>query len=146
MAELTGARVLAEIGDDRTSFADARVLKAYAGSAPVTCASGRSITHQVIKNDRLAVAGSVWAFAASTNHPPARAHYQQRRDRSSRHPATLRQPVQPDARPALPLPPDQAALRPGQGFIASATSTVCPQNDIEILSSAPSRVLNVDDP
>jgi transposase len=28
--------VLAEIGDDRTRFTDARALKAYAGSAPVT--------------------------------------------------------------------------------------------------------------
>ena len=35
LADSTGARVLAEIGDDRTRFADARALKAYAGSAPV---------------------------------------------------------------------------------------------------------------
>ena len=35
LAALTGARVLAEIGDDRARFADARGLKAYAGSAPV---------------------------------------------------------------------------------------------------------------
>ncbi|WP_203949949.1 IS110 family transposase, partial [Planotetraspora thailandica] len=31
LADLTGARVLAEIGDDRDRFADARALKAYAG-------------------------------------------------------------------------------------------------------------------
>ena len=43
LADLTGARLLAEIGDDRTRFADARALKAFAGSAPVTKASGRSI-------------------------------------------------------------------------------------------------------
>ncbi|MFF2468407.1 transposase [Streptomyces mirabilis] len=36
-----GARVLAEIGDDHTRFADARSLKAYAGSSPVTRASGK---------------------------------------------------------------------------------------------------------
>jgi hypothetical protein len=41
LAELTGARVLAEIGDDRARFADARGLKAYAGSAPVTRAAAR---------------------------------------------------------------------------------------------------------
>ncbi|WP_406187250.1 transposase [Streptomyces sp. NBC_01006] len=34
LAALTGARVLAEIGDDRTRFATAGSLKAYAGSAP----------------------------------------------------------------------------------------------------------------
>ena len=41
LADSTGARVLAEIGDDRSRFADARALKAYAGSAPITRASGR---------------------------------------------------------------------------------------------------------
>ena len=40
LADSTGARVLAEIGDDRARFADARALKAYAGSAPITRASG----------------------------------------------------------------------------------------------------------
>jgi transposase len=38
---LTGARVLAEIGDDRSRFQDAKGLKAYAGAAPITRASGR---------------------------------------------------------------------------------------------------------
>lgn len=36
-----GARVLAEIGDDRQRFVDARGMKAYAGSASVTRASGK---------------------------------------------------------------------------------------------------------
>src|SRR5207248_5328316 len=59
LADTAGARVLAEIGDDRDRFADARALKAFAGSAPVTRASGRSIviTHRRVKNDRLAAAG-----------------------------------------------------------------------------------------
>ncbi|WP_131764122.1 IS110 family transposase [Actinomadura fibrosa] len=92
LSDQLGARVLAEIGDDRDRFADARALKAYAGSAPVTRASGRSIsiTHRTIKNDRLAGAGFVWAFAASTNHEPARAHYQRRRNQGDRHSAALR--------------------------------------------------------
>lgn len=34
-------RVLAEIGDDRPRFTDARALKAYAGSVPVTRARAR---------------------------------------------------------------------------------------------------------
>ena len=41
MGAVTGARVVAEIGDDRNRFADARSLKSYAGSAPTTRASGR---------------------------------------------------------------------------------------------------------
>ncbi|MCH2221683.1 MAG: transposase, partial [Dechloromonas sp.] len=44
LADSTGARVLAEIGDDRARFTDARALKAYAGSAPVTRASGKTIS------------------------------------------------------------------------------------------------------
>jgi transposase len=84
---LTGARVLAEIGDDRSRFHDAKGLKAYAGSAPITRASGktRSVTHRKVKNNRLASAGYTWAFAALTASPGARAHYDRRRDAGDRH-------------------------------------------------------------
>jgi transposase len=42
LGSLTGARVLAEIGDDRSRFADARALKAYAGSAPSPVPAARA--------------------------------------------------------------------------------------------------------
>ena len=89
---LTGARVLAEIGDDRSRFQDARGLKAYAGAAPVTRASGksRSVTCRKVKNNRLAAAGYTWAFAALTASPGARAHYDRRRDAGDRHTAAQR--------------------------------------------------------
>ena len=89
---LTGARVLAETGDDRSRFQDARGLKAYAGSAPITRASGktRSVTHRKVKNNRLAAAGYTWAFAALTASPGARAHYDRRRDAGDRHTAAQR--------------------------------------------------------
>jgi hypothetical protein len=92
LADSTGARVLAEIGDDRIRFADARALKAYAGSAPVTRASGRciSITHRRIKNDRLAAAGWIWAFAAATHCQPAGEHYRRRREHGDGHAAAQR--------------------------------------------------------
>jgi len=92
LADLTGARVLAEIGDDRARFADHRALKAYAGSAPVTRASGKvtSITYRRIKNDRLAAVGWVWATYAAINPGPARGHYRHRRDHGDRHSAALR--------------------------------------------------------
>ena len=56
---------------------DARALKAYAGSAPITRASGRSmsVTHRHIKNNRLANVGWMWAFSAASNFQPARQHY-----------------------------------------------------------------------
>ncbi len=86
LGALSGARVLAEVGDDRTRFADAKSLKAYAGSAPVTRASGKS--HAVIvrrvKNQRLAAVGYVWAFASLTASPGARAHYDRRRKAGDR--------------------------------------------------------------
>src|SRR5690242_21421234 len=77
---LSGARVLAEIGDDRSRFADAKGLKAYAGSAPVTRASGKSVAVSArrVKNQRLAAVGYVWAFAALTHSVGARAHYDRR--------------------------------------------------------------------
>jgi transposase len=89
---LTGARVLAEIGDDRSRFQDARGLKAYAGAAPITRASGktRSVTRRHIKNNRLAQAGYIWAFSALTASPGARAHYDHRRHTGDRHAAAQR--------------------------------------------------------
>ncbi len=89
---LAGARVLAETGDDRSRFQDARGLKAYAGSAPVTRASGktRSVTHRRVKNNRLAAADYTWAFAALTASPGARAHYDRRRNAGDRHAAAQR--------------------------------------------------------
>lgn len=92
LGELTGARVLAEIGDDRARFADARGLKAFAGSAPVTRASGRSISivRRMVKNNRLAAVGFVWAFAAIPHPGPTQDHYQRRRAHGDGHAAALR--------------------------------------------------------
>ena len=89
---LTGARVLAEIGDDRSRFQDAKGLKAYAGAAPITRASGktRSVTRRRIKNNRLNAVGYIWAFSALSRSPGARTHYDRRRDASDRHAAAQR--------------------------------------------------------
>jgi len=89
---LTGARVLAEIGDDRSRFTDAKGLKAYAGAAPITRASGktRSVTYRRVKNNRLNAVGYSWAFSALTASPGARAHYDRRRDDGDRHAAAQR--------------------------------------------------------
>jgi transposase len=83
MGSLIGARVLAEIGDDRDRFADARSLKAFAGSAPVTRASGKKtvITYRRIKNNRLAATGALWALSALHASPGAKRHFQARRGR-----------------------------------------------------------------
>ncbi|MFD5407504.1 IS110 family RNA-guided transposase [Streptomyces griseorubiginosus] len=87
-----GARVLAEIGDDRQRFADARGLKAYAGASPITRASGKksSITRRWVKNDRLTHAGYLWAFASLRPSPGADAHYRRRREHGDWHAAAQR--------------------------------------------------------
>jgi len=92
LGPLTDARVLAETGDDRSRFADANGLKAYAGAAPVTRASGKTgaVLHRRVKNNRLAAAGYIWAFSALTASPGARDHYDRRRDAGDRHAAAQR--------------------------------------------------------
>jgi transposase len=92
LGPLTGARVLAEIGDDRSRFSDAKGLKAYAGAAPITRASGKhkAVLHRKVKNNRLAAAGYIWAFAALTASPGARRHYDRRRDAGDGHAAAQR--------------------------------------------------------
>lgn len=92
LAETAGARVLAEIGDDPTRFNSAASLKAYAGAAPVTRASGKSHTvlARRVKNNRLAAAGYVWAFSALSSSPGARAHYDRRKEHGDLHTAAQR--------------------------------------------------------
>lgn len=87
-----GARVIAEIGDDRGRFADARGLKAYAGASPITRASGKksSITRRWVKNDRLNHAGYLWAFASLRASTGANAHYRRRREQGDWHTAAQR--------------------------------------------------------
>ena len=92
LGALTGARVLAEIGDDRSRFQDAKGLKAYAGAAPITRASGKSksVTRRHVKNNRLAAVGYTWSFSALTASPGARAHYDHTRHAGDRHAAAQR--------------------------------------------------------
>jgi transposase len=53
---INGARVLAEFGDADGRYASARARKNYAGSSPITRASGRSkiVLARFVRNDRLA--------------------------------------------------------------------------------------------
>jgi transposase len=92
LGSLSAARVLAEIGDDRSRFGDSRGLKAFAGAAPITRASGKSLAVMArkVKNQRLAAVGYVWTFSAITASPGARAHYDRRREAGDRHSSAQR--------------------------------------------------------
>jgi transposase len=88
-----GARVLGEFGDDQTRFPTAKSRKNYAGSAPITKASGRSVVvlARHARNRRLADALEQWAFCSLTNSPGARRYYDQLRARHKTHRQALRQ-------------------------------------------------------
>lgn len=92
LGPVLASRVLAEIGDDSTRFTTANGLRAFAGTAPVTRASGRShyVKARKIRNKRLGDACHWWAFAALTWSPGARAHYDRRRAVGDHHNAALR--------------------------------------------------------
>src|SRR3954452_24592441 len=85
LADVSGAIVLGEIGHDRNRFPDEGALQAFAGSAPVTRASGKSrtVTRRRTKNNRLAAIGYSWAFTAAARTSPSREHYLRRRERGA---------------------------------------------------------------
>jgi len=92
LGPVLAARVLAEVGDDPRRFSTAAGLRAFAGTAPVTRASGRSrrVMARRVRNKRLADACHWWAFAALTKSAGARAHYDRRRAAGDHHNAALR--------------------------------------------------------
>jgi hypothetical protein len=87
------ARVLAEFGDDRTRFADAKARRNYAGTSPITRASGtrKIVLARYARNDRLGDAVRQWAFGSLKGSPGARAYYDTLRARNIGHQAALRQ-------------------------------------------------------
>ena len=90
---ILGARVLSEFGDDPNRYADAKSRKNYAGSSPITKASGRShvVLARYVRNRRLADACNQWAFSSLTRSPGARHYYDQIRARDKTHQHALRQ-------------------------------------------------------
>jgi len=87
-----GARVLSEFGDDRTRFAHPKARKNYAGSSPITKASGtrRVVLARMARNRRLADACHQWAFCALTSSTGAHDYYRALRQRGKTHHQALR--------------------------------------------------------
>ncbi|HEY2192238.1 MAG TPA: IS110 family transposase [Actinomycetospora sp.] len=88
-----GARVLGEFGDDPLRYRDGRARRNYAGTSPITRASGRKLVvlARYARNRRLGDAVHQWAFCALSASPGARAYYDQLRARKVGHHAALRQ-------------------------------------------------------
>ena len=93
LGTVLGARVLGEFGDDRTRFSGPKSRKNYAGTSPVTKASGHSrvVLARFARNRRLGVACDQWAFCAANSSPGARGYYDQLRARNKTHRQALRQ-------------------------------------------------------
>jgi hypothetical protein len=90
---ILGARVLSEFGDDPHRYRDGKARKNYAGTSPITRASGRKsvVLARYARNRRLGDAVHQWAFCALTSSPGARAYYDSLRGRGIGHHAALRQ-------------------------------------------------------
>ena len=86
------ARVLGEIGDDRLRFPTPAALQCYAGTAPVTKASGRLrvVIARRACNRLLRRTLEQWAFCSIVRSDWARAFYDQQRHRGKTHQAALR--------------------------------------------------------
>jgi len=93
MGPILGARVLAEFGDASGRYADAKARKNYAGTSPITRASGKKkvALARFVHNDRLIDALISQAQSALQASAGARAYYDKQRARDLGHNAALRQ-------------------------------------------------------
>jgi transposase len=92
LGPVLGARVLGEFGDDPDRYASGKARKNYAGTSPITRASGKKkiVMARFIHNDRLIDALMAQAFTALNASPGARALYDAERARGTEHNAALR--------------------------------------------------------
>jgi len=92
LGTILSARVLGEFGDEPNRYATAKCRKNYAGTSPITRASGtkRIVLARYDRNKRLADAIYLWAFTSLPASPGARAFYDYRRAAGDTHHAALR--------------------------------------------------------
>ena len=92
LGTILSARVLGEFGDEPNRYATAKCRKNYAGTSPITRASGtkRVVLARYARNMRLADAIYQWAFTSLTASPGARTFYDYRRAAGDTHHAALR--------------------------------------------------------
>jgi len=85
--------VLAAFGDEPNRYDGARARKNYAGTSPITRASGKKkvVLARYVRNKHLADALPQQAFCSLKRSPGARAYYDALRDRDISYNAALRQ-------------------------------------------------------
>jgi transposase len=92
LADVLGARILGEFGDDPNRYATAKCRRNYAGTSPLTKASGKTKTviARYVRNDRLYDATVRWAFTSLNASPGSRSFYDERRAKGDHHAQALR--------------------------------------------------------
>ena len=87
-----GARALGEFGDDPNRYANGKSRRNYAGTSPLTIASGKkhAVLARHVRNRRLYDALDQAAFCALTQSPGCRAFYDQHRATGDLHHQALR--------------------------------------------------------
>ena len=92
LGTVLGARALGEFGDDPDRYTSAKSRRNYAGTSPITIASGRkhAVVARHVRNRRLYDALDQWAFCSLNNSPGAKAFYDQRRAAGDVHHQALR--------------------------------------------------------
>ena len=87
-----GARALGEFGDDPNRYANTKSRRNYAGTSPLTVASGKkkTVLARHVRNRRLYDALDQAAFCSLTQSPGCRALYDQRRAAGDLHHQALR--------------------------------------------------------
>ncbi|MBA3956098.1 MAG: IS110 family transposase [Acidimicrobiia bacterium] len=92
LGDVLGARVLGEFGDDPERYASAKSRRNYAGTSPLTVASGkkRAVLARHVRNRRLYDAVDQWAFCSLSTSPGCRAYYDERRAAGDLHHQALR--------------------------------------------------------
>ena len=92
LGTILGARVLGEFGDEPNRYATAKCRKNYAGTSPITRASGtkRAVLARHVRNRRLADAIYMWAFSSLSSSEGARAFYDAHRAAGDGHNQALR--------------------------------------------------------
>jgi transposase len=112
-----GARVVGEFGDDPTRYENPKARKSYAGTAPITRASGKRqvVVARLARNRRLADACYQWAFSAlqvSPGHVPST--------------TAAGRLARPTPRPSAPLPTGWSASCTAACVTAAATTNPRP--------------------
>jgi transposase len=92
LGPVLGARALGEFGDEPARFEDGRSRRNYAGTSPITIASGKKCTvvARHARNRRLSDTCDRWAFCALTGSPGARRLYDRQRAKGKTHGQALR--------------------------------------------------------